>query len=621
MSKPIASAELNQAGQLTRQYLYLAGQPIAVIDTPAGKPLSKEELSAHVLLGLDAQNILKHLWHSLAGSDGNEQTAWLHVNHLGAPEAATDASGQLIWQASYAPFGAAKIIQASATVNGQGQGSNQFTLNLRLPGQYFDAETGLFYNKQRYYDPARGEYLTPDPLGTPDGPNGYSYVRFNPLKYIDPEGLVLFAFDGTDNTDDVNWLTTGGRNGSLSNVVRFRDAYDQSNGTARYITGVGTDYANRDQYANIISASYDTNLGVGPVSLGIVPDRGGNYSGPDRIARMMLYMIEEAETATDTQKMNIDIVGFSRGAAQARDFANQLVNATKNGRYTYSVRDGTTGLSVTKTQCVNFRFMGLFDTVLATNRMRAYNMGISSQFAYVAQAVALNEYRSAPAGVNTTVGALTNFNFWNNSRANLPNDNHYGGFPLESIGGNSSAPGRTRVEMGFIGAHADIGGGYGATDNGLSSVALSWMVAQAQVAGVAMNDPLVAIDMNNPVIHDQSNALRWGNPIGAPSVQIGTLATRDTITPEDRQVNGAASGTTQRTMQFGPPLAGGDRSMVNADTHTFINYNARDPVTGRRVNTNDLPEIAALRNRTGTVDMAAYMSWLRGHGYVFYGDF
>ena len=51
------STELNEAGQITRQYLYLAGQPMAIIDTPEGNPLSKEELSAPVLLGLEAKNI------------------------------------------------------------------------------------------------------------------------------------------------------------------------------------------------------------------------------------------------------------------------------------------------------------------------------------------------------------------------------------------------------------------------------------------------------------------------------------------------------------------------------------------------------------------------------------
>ena len=176
------SAELNNDGQITRQYLYLADQPIAVIDSPDGKSLLKEKLSAPESLGLDAKNIIKYWVETLISNSSSEQISYLHTNHLGAPEAATDSQGQVIWQASYAPFGAATISKTT------------FSLNIRLPGQYLDLETGLHYNRQRYYDPARGEYLTPDPLGTPDGPNPYSYVRYNPLKYVDPDGLILFAF-------------------------------------------------------------------------------------------------------------------------------------------------------------------------------------------------------------------------------------------------------------------------------------------------------------------------------------------------------------------------------------------------------------------------------------------
>jgi RHS repeat-associated protein len=630
------AAELDAQGQIERQYLYLADQPIAVIDTPEGRTLSKEKLLPLYSIGLDAKNILKHYWSntvgSWLGSAVDEQVSWLHTNHLGAPEAATDSAGQLIWQARYAPFGAAKIVRTATgpqtgssvrTEPVEGHQANiNFTLNLRLPGQYEDAETGLFYNKQRYYDPARGEYLTPDPLGTPDGPNGYAYVRYNPLKYVDPDGLILFAFDGTDNTDDTTWLTTGGRNSSLTNVVQFRNAYND--GARRYVSGVGTDHAldangvRRDTYTPIISSTF---------SSGLIPDRGGNYSGPARLDRMGLYFDDEADLARDRREiMQVDIIGFSRGAAQAREFANRVAARTTNGVYTYQRHDSagmllrdTAGNPITSTVCVNFRFMGLWDTVLENRTGTVYRLGIPPQFRYVSQAVALNEYRSAPGGV--VYDGLSNSNFWDNSRTHLTDRNHWGGFPLESIGGNSQAPGRTRVEMGFLGAHADIGGGYGTNDNGLSTVALSWMVAQAQIAGVRMNPPNVGIDLNNPVIHDQSNALRWGNPTGAAPVQIGTLLTRDTITPEDRRVNGAAAGTTQRTMQFGPPLAGGNRSMVNTDTHEFINYTARDPVTTRRVNTNDLPAIVALQNRTGTVNMQNYLSWLRGHGYVFHGDF
>ena len=60
---------------------------------------------------------------------------------------------------------------------------------LRFPGQYHDAETGLHYNQQRYYDPVTGSYLTPDPLGLAPAPNPHAYVP-NPLLQSDPLGLM-----------------------------------------------------------------------------------------------------------------------------------------------------------------------------------------------------------------------------------------------------------------------------------------------------------------------------------------------------------------------------------------------------------------------------------------------
>jgi len=62
-------------------------------------------------------------------------------------------------------------------------------LNLRLPGQYYDAETGLHYNYFRTYDPATGRYLEADPIGQAGGLNTYSYAAANPLSLVDPSGL------------------------------------------------------------------------------------------------------------------------------------------------------------------------------------------------------------------------------------------------------------------------------------------------------------------------------------------------------------------------------------------------------------------------------------------------
>lgn len=61
--------------------------------------------------------------------------------------------------------------------------------SLRFPGQYFDDETGLHYNWQRYYDPQTGRYLTPDPIGLAGGINLFIYTNANPTNMTDPMGL------------------------------------------------------------------------------------------------------------------------------------------------------------------------------------------------------------------------------------------------------------------------------------------------------------------------------------------------------------------------------------------------------------------------------------------------
>lgn len=109
-----------------------------------------------------------------------QQEGWFyfHTDHLDTPKAITNSSQQVVWEADYSPFGEASV--ESGIVN-----------NLRFSGQYFDQETGLHYNYNRYYDPLLGRYLSSDPIGLEGGINTYTYTSNNPINFIDPYGLEV----------------------------------------------------------------------------------------------------------------------------------------------------------------------------------------------------------------------------------------------------------------------------------------------------------------------------------------------------------------------------------------------------------------------------------------------
>jgi len=58
-----------------------------------------------------------------------------------------------------------------------------------MQGQQLDVETGLFYNRYRYYDPRVGRYTTQDPIGLRGGVNAYAYSKNLPLNIFDSNGL------------------------------------------------------------------------------------------------------------------------------------------------------------------------------------------------------------------------------------------------------------------------------------------------------------------------------------------------------------------------------------------------------------------------------------------------
>jgi RHS repeat-associated protein len=124
----------------------------------------------------------------------------VHLDHLNTPRRLTDASGQAVWQWAYSAFGEEKPTLAKnrfanldIAPNPGTTGAAAVNFNLRYPGQYFDAESGLHYNYFRSYDPRTGRYSQTDPIGLDGGWNRFGYVGANPLRYADPRGLFVPA--------------------------------------------------------------------------------------------------------------------------------------------------------------------------------------------------------------------------------------------------------------------------------------------------------------------------------------------------------------------------------------------------------------------------------------------
>lgn len=143
---------------------------------------------------------------------GKDEIVFYQCDHLGTPQELTDYEGKVAWSAQYKAWGQAKeAISDSAHKAG-------IRSPIRFQGQYLDDETGLHYNRHRYYDPDTIRYLTQDPVGLIGGTNLYRYAP-NSTAWIDPLGL--------SNSNCNN--STSIRHRVLSNIAKSQAARNTSN--------------------------------------------------------------------------------------------------------------------------------------------------------------------------------------------------------------------------------------------------------------------------------------------------------------------------------------------------------------------------------------------------------
>jgi RHS repeat-associated protein len=136
--------------------------------------------SVRVYVYADERALVPFLYVDYASLDAEPESGvvkYLFTNHLGVPDRVEDDSGRIIWQGRVSPYGLIHV-----------EIGRRDEINLRFPGHYCDVETGLHYNRFRYYDPGLGSYLQCDPLGIAGGYNLYAYP-VNPLIEVDVLGL------------------------------------------------------------------------------------------------------------------------------------------------------------------------------------------------------------------------------------------------------------------------------------------------------------------------------------------------------------------------------------------------------------------------------------------------
>jgi RHS repeat-associated protein len=150
--------EADGSGTVQKEYIWLDDMPVAMVDDTGASPV----------------------------------LYFIHADQINTPQKLTDGTGAIVWDGVFDPFG--NSVSTTGSV----------TMNVRFPGQYFDAESDLNQNWFRNYDPNTGRYIQSDPIGLRGGSNLYEYALSDPPVNTDLEGLAV-----TIHIEDRSFSSTG----------------------------------------------------------------------------------------------------------------------------------------------------------------------------------------------------------------------------------------------------------------------------------------------------------------------------------------------------------------------------------------------------------------------------
>jgi RHS repeat-associated protein len=156
-------------GSMNTRYIYM-GQNTLLAERSSNATTSASQWTSYLWLGGQPVGLVK-----------GSTLYWVSADHLGRPEIATNAAKQVVWRAANRAFDRGVALDH---IGGY---------NLGYPGQYHDAESGLWHNGFRDYEPTLGRYIQSDPIGLAGGISTYGYVGGNPVSLVDPLGLVGYV--------------------------------------------------------------------------------------------------------------------------------------------------------------------------------------------------------------------------------------------------------------------------------------------------------------------------------------------------------------------------------------------------------------------------------------------